>query len=154
MQTTKRLAAGVFITIVAALLTACSSSAPPQMKATIQSIDFLNPNIYNQPSPVVITIYQLKSATAFQQASFFVLANNAAAVLGSDLLDKSEMEIRPKEKQKLEVILAPTANYIGVLAAFRDPDKAQWRQVIPVTPGKKVSLQINLAAQSVAAKLK
>lgn len=142
------------IAVLMVTLAACGSSKPPQMRATIQSVNFLNPNIYNQASPVVITIYQLKSPSSFQQASFFALYNNPTGTLASDLLDKRDIEIRPQQKQKLDILLSTQTNYIGVLAAFRDPDKAQWRQVIQVTPGKNISLQINVATQSLAAKLK
>jgi type VI secretion system protein VasD len=134
-------------------LTACSTSTP-QMETTIQSVNFLNPNIYNQASPVVITIYQLKSPATFQQASFFTLYNNPINTLASDLLDKRDIEIRPQQQQTLNIMLSPQTNYIGVLAAFRDPDKAQWRQVLQVDPGKNIEVQISVATQSVTLKLK
>lgn len=144
----------LILTICTITLTACSSSKPPQMDTTIQSVGFLNPNIYNQASPVVITIYQLKSPSTFQQANFFTLYNNPISTLASDLLDKRDIEIRPQQKQNLTITLSPQTNYIGVLAAFRDPDKAQWRQVIQVVPGKNIDIQINVATQSVTIKLK
>lgn len=134
-------------------LAACSSTSP-HLAAKIQAAGFLNPNIYNQASPVVVTIYQLKSATAFQQANFFALNNNSIVVLGSDLLDKHDLEIRPEQQQTLRLILSPATNYIGVIAAFRNPDTAQWREVVSVKAGKNVKLQINLTTQSVTVQKK
>ncbi len=139
---------------VTLLLAACSSAKSPQMTAAIQSVAFLNPNIYNQASPVVIIIYQLKSPAVFQQANFFALYNNPTATLANDLLDKRDIEIRPQQQQSIHITLSPVTNYIGVLAAFRDPDKAQWRQVVAVTPGKNIAVQINAATQSITVKLK
>lgn len=149
MESIKNLLILLFIFTVAVALTGCSSSKPPRMKTSLESVSYLNPNIYNQPSPVVVTIYQLKSPTAFQQASFFSLYNNASAVLASDFIDKRDIEIRPQQKEKLEITMSPDTSYIGVLAAFRNPDNAKWRQIAPVKPGKNVKLKIDLASQSV-----
>jgi len=143
----------LIILAITLFLTACSSSKPPMMQTTIQSVSYLNPNINNQASPVVISIYQLKSPTTFQQANFFTLYNNPTATLAADLLDKRDIEIRPQQKQNLTVMLSSITNYIGVLAAFRDPDKSQWRQVIAVTPGKNIDLQIDIATQSISLQL-
>jgi type VI secretion system protein VasD len=144
----------IFLVIFMAIfVTGCGSSSPALLKTHVESVSFLNPNIYNQPSPVVITIYQLKSATAFQQTNFFALYSNPTATLSSDLLDKHEIEIRPNQKLDIKQTISPDANYIGILAAFRNPDAAQWRQIIPVTPGSNVKLKINLSAQNLSAKV-
>jgi type VI secretion system protein VasD len=150
-KTTHRLVL-IFLAI-AVMLSACASH-PPQAKTTIQAVEFLNPNIYNQASPVVVTIYQLKSPTTFEQANFFALSNNAQAVLGADLLDKREIEIRPHQKQSLKTVLSTSANYIGVIAAFRDPDTSQWRAIKAIRkPGKDVSIHISLDAQNISLKV-
>lgn len=130
-------------------LTGCFGSKPPQLTATIETGNYLNPNVYNQASPVVVTFYQLKSATVFQQVNFFSLYDNAAKTLGGDLLDKYEVELRPEKTQEIHFNLSPAVNYIGVVAAFREPDRTQWRQVIPVTPGKSVELQATVGAQNI-----
>jgi type VI secretion system protein VasD len=138
-------------TIILALLTlliGCSGS-PSHLATVIRASGFLNPNIYNQASPVVVSIYQLKSATTFQQANFFSLNNNLSAILAADLLDKYNIEIRPEQKQELKLELTPNTNYVGVIAAFRNPDSAQWRQVVAVRPGKNAKVVIILATQSV-----
>jgi len=136
------------------LLIGCSSAPKPgQLDSKIEAVNFLNPNIYNQPSPVVVVFYQLKSETAFQQANFFALYNDPIKALGNDLIDKKEIEIRPQQKQELRQVTSPETTYIGVIAAFRNPDNAQWRQVISVKPGKKVKLLVNLEAQSITTKI-
>lgn len=131
----------------------CASSKPPQLEANLHSASYLNPNIYNQPSPVVVSIYQLKSPTAFQQANFFALYTNPSTTLANDLIDKSEIEIRPDQTQTTKQIISPETNFIGVVAAYRNPDNSQWRRILPIPNGKKVSMQINLAAQAVDIKI-
>ncbi|HVV67767.1 MAG TPA: type VI secretion system lipoprotein TssJ [Gammaproteobacteria bacterium] len=130
------------------LITGCAKTH--HATAAIESTNFLNPNIYQQPSPVVVIIYQLKSSTAFQQANFFALSDNAQTLLGAELLDKREIEIRPGQKQSVPMDLSPEANYIGVIAEFRDPDTAQWRQIKQIKPGKNVKLQIRLSTQNIS----
>lgn len=142
----------LLLAVSALLLLAGCSTRAPHATTTVESVNFLNPNIYHQASPVVVTVYQLKSPTAFEQANFFTLSNNAQATLGADLLDKRDIEIRPKQKQNLRIELSPQTNYIGVVAAFRNPDTSQWRQVKPVKPGKNTKLQISLSTQSVTIK--
>lgn len=132
------------------LLTGCFGSSPPELKAYLQTGNFLNPNIYNAPSPVVVSFYQLKSPTIFQQSNFFNLYNNPEKTLDSDLLDKYEVEIRPGTTQSINFNLLPNANYIGLTAAFRDPDHAQWRQLLQIKPGKSIKLEVNLGAQNIS----
>jgi len=139
---------GVMI-ITSFTLAACFGSSPPELKAHLQTGNFLNPNIYNEPSPVVVVFYQLKSSTAFQQSNFFNLYNSPEKTLGIDLLDKYEVEIKPNNTQNINFNLSPTVNYIGVVAAFRDPDHAEWRQILKVSPGKNIKLEANLSAQTI-----
>lgn len=142
----------IFATLVLSVslfITGCIVSNPPVLHATLETGNFLNPNVYNQSSPVVVTFYQLKSATIFEQVDFFSLYDNPAKTLGTDLIDKYEVELRPEKSQEIHFNLSSTTNYIGVVAAFRLPDHTQWRQVIPVTQGKSVQLQATIGAESI-----
>lgn len=143
-----------FLVLFIICLAAGCSNRPSSLTVNLQTANYLNPDIYKHSSPVVVTIYQLKSAAAFQQANFFALNNNALGVLNTDLLDKQEIELRPKQTERLKIPLSPGANYIGVIAAFRNPDQSQWRRLVKVEPGKNVKLQISLGTQNVIAKTK
>lgn len=135
-------------------LAACSSNPKlPQIETTLQAVNFLNPNIYNQPSPVVVTLYQLKSPMAFEQANFYALYSKPAAVLGDDLVDQREVEIRPRQSLFIQQALAPSASYLGIIAAFRDPDTAQWRRIIAMPNAKKITLRVDVESQSIYAQL-
>src|SRR4051794_11404723 len=91
----------IFVLGASLFLTGCFGVKVPVLSATIETGNFLNPNVYNQPSPVVITFYQLKSATIFQQVDFFSLYDNPAKTLAADLLDKYEVELRPEKSQEI-----------------------------------------------------
>jgi type VI secretion system protein VasD len=59
------------------------------------------------------------------------------AELGADLAGKEEIVLQPGEKRPLTKTLAAGVRFVGVLAAYRDVDRAQWRSVVPVQPGKQ-----------------
>lgn len=123
-----------------------------ELQTNIQAASFLNPNIYNQPSPVVITLYQLKKPTKFQQAIFFNIYNDPAKTLGDELIDKQELEIRPQQTQEVKQLITADTRYIGIVAAFRDPDRSQWRELIAITSKKPSRLLIDLHSQSIYVK--
>jgi type VI secretion system protein VasD len=137
------------------LLMACSSTPkPPQVLTHIQAANYLNPNLDNQASPVVLTFYQLKSPETFKGADFFALYNKPTETLGADLLDKREVEVRPEKLVELEQNMAPNATHIGIVAAYRNPDVAQWKQLLEIPANsKKIKLMVNLETQRLSAKI-
>jgi type VI secretion system protein VasD len=141
--------------LAVSFLTACSfSSKPPQLITSIRSVNYLNPNLDNQASPVVLTFYQLKSPEVFKQSPFFALHNKPTETLGADLLDKREVEIRPDKVIELDQNIAPNATHIGIIAAYRNPDVAEWKQLVEIPVGnKKVKLFVNLATQRLSVKV-
>jgi type VI secretion system protein VasD len=145
----------ITVTLLLVFLTACAStSKPAQLTTTLRSVNYLNPNLDNQAAPVVVTFYQLKSPDTFKQADFFALYNKPTETLAADLLDKREVEIRPEKVQELEQNIATNATYIGIVAAYRDPDVAQWKQLIEIPANeKRIKLLINLETQRLSAQL-
>jgi type VI secretion system protein VasD len=138
----------IFYAVSCMLLIACATNIH-YAKAKIAAASFLNPNVYRQASPVVVTIYQLKSATAFEQANFFELTQNPQDALGSDFIDKEEIEVQPGQQQRLKIALLPTVHYLGVVAAFRNMDMSQWRQVKAIKSERDIGISIHLATQSI-----
>ena len=59
------------------------------------------------------------------------------------------MLLRPGESKKLDLTLPADAKAIAVMAAFRDLDRARWREVRPVTPGKAQTLTVNFGARQI-----
>ena len=141
---------------LALLLTGCSwfAAGAPQANFTIQSASYLNPDIQNNPEPIVVTVYQLKNQFAFKQASYDALANNSAAVLGNDLIDKDIMEVRPGKTLEIAKALSPDTQYIGIVAAYRDINKARWHSLLKVPePGKNANIRLSLESEGVSASI-
>jgi type VI secretion system protein VasD len=137
--------------IVAAGVAGCAGGPKPAIvNAVIEASPTVNPSVSSRPSPLVIRVYELKSPTAFNSADFMSLYQRDQAELGADLVSKEEIVLQPGEKRPMTKTLAVGVRFVGVLAAYRDVDRAQWRSVVPVQPGKQ-RLLIRADERAVAA---
>ncbi len=116
--------------------------APTRIEATIQATEDINPDNDGQASPLVIRLYELKSATAFNNAAFFALYDGDLAELGADLQNREEIELKPGQAVEIERELKPETRFIGIMAAYRDIDNATWRAVQPIEENETAELTI------------
>ena len=120
------------------LLCCISYAAPPHalaadkvaVKTEITTAADLNPNRTGRPSPVALFMFQLKAAEAFQNADYFSLTAAEATVLGGDLIERTQLMLKPGEARPMEAEFDEEARYIGFVAAFRDIENAQWRGLV------------------------
>ena len=110
----------------------------------------LNPSVSQRPSPLLLRIYELKSAAAFNQADFMALYQGDAAALGAELVAREELTVQPGESRPLNKPLNADTRFVGVFAAYRNLEKARWRAVLPVQPGKAQKLTIRADALAVS----
>jgi len=123
---------------VALLLSACGS-APPKpasVTGTVQASAQVNPSASKRPSPVLIRVYELKSAATFTAADFMSLYQRDQGELGGDLLAKEEFVLNPGETRTFAKTLSPDTRFLGVVAAYRDLEHAKWRSVAAVQPNQ------------------
>ena len=117
---------------------------PPKLAISIVAAAQLNPDSRARSSPVVVRIYELKSATQFASADFMALFDQDRTVLASDIVVREEFVMQPGETKAINKLLAPETQAIGVMAAFRDLEQARWRGVALLTPGKDNTVTIHL----------
>lgn len=129
--------------LVLAALAACGSPpkvapVPPKtgVSLRIEATTEINPDFQGRPSPVVVRVYQLRSAGIFQSADFFALQNNETGILGADLLGREEFEVIPGETRALSIDADIEARHLGVVAAYRELDQARWRAVAALVPNQ------------------
>lgn len=135
---------------LALLLAGCGGQPKPTVfKSQIQATAELNPNSAGEPSPVVLRIYELADNRKFNSAEFFELYDNDAAFLGADYLGRTEIVVEPGQTIPYDRSVSPQTAWVGVVAAFRDVETAQWRQTLAVTPEKKTRFSLSLDARSV-----
>jgi type VI secretion system protein VasD len=108
-----------------------------------------NPDARGRASPLTVRVYVLKSPGPFEGADFFSLFEKDQATLGAELVQREELLLRPGESKKLDLTLPADAKAIGVMAAFRDLDRARWREVRPVQTGKAQGFDVNFGARAI-----
>jgi type VI secretion system protein VasD len=130
-------------------LVACSSGPKAaRVSGSIVAAPDLNPSVSGRPSPLVLRIFELRAATAFNQADFLALYQADQATLGAELVQRDELVLQPGETRPYQRQLSADTRFIGVLGAFRNLERAVWRSVAAVQPGR--AQRLTLRADSLA----
>jgi type VI secretion system protein VasD len=127
-----------------ALAAADPAAVPTALELTVVGAPTLNPNAEGRPSPVVVRIYDLAAVHAFEAADFAALFEHPDNVLQADLLTQEEFVVRPGEIQQHNRNLEAHVQALGVVAAFRDLGQAVWHLAVPVKPGRRNFILIDL----------
>lgn len=106
----------------------------PKAALTFMSTNNLN----NGGNPVVVRVYQLKSAGNFQRATLDEFWQDDQAALGSDIVgDPVEVLLHPGETRNIKSIqIESDATYIGVAADFYSPEGDNWREIYQISDQK------------------
>jgi type VI secretion system protein VasD len=82
--------------------------------------------------PTLVRIYQLSDSKLLQKANYDQILSNADNVLGADLLAEHSQVVKPGEGAQLNVPLNKHAQFVAVVALFREPDDAadSWRLML------------------------
>jgi type VI secretion system protein VasD len=130
--------------------------APP--KPSVAELSFvidanLNPDASGRPSPVILRIYELRSVAAFNRADFFSLYERDREQLGPELVSRDELPLMPGGRPQAITTLRSDTRYVGVVAAFRDIERARWRASTPIFVNQTTRMEIKLDRNEVAIKL-
>jgi type VI secretion system protein VasD len=146
------------LSVSLALAVGCASKAPKPARASgsIQANTQLNPSVSGRASPVLLRVYELKSATVFNSADFMALFQGDQATLAADVVSREEMMLQPGEVRPYNKMLAPETRYIAVMAAYRNLERATWRHATPVLVGREqdVVIRADELAVSITVKAK
>ena len=126
--------------LMSLIVIGCASS---QVKVSLQSGQELNQDANRQSLPVVARIYQLKDKTQFESATFNTLWKDDTQYLGQDLLSREEILIYPGDKKIIPLNRQEKAEYIAVVALFRDYKQGSWKSVVPERRKLKIQLENN-----------
>jgi type VI secretion system protein VasD len=135
---------GFVLVCVVMILSACGlfkKKPPPPPEPTHVVLEFeaggdINPDSEGRASPLVLRIYQMKSYSAFEDADFFSLYEKDDQVIGSDLVDKQEILLKPNEKRTVFFEATDDTRIVGLLGIFRDYEKGQWKATTAVQKNK------------------
>jgi type VI secretion system protein VasD len=130
-------------------IVACGSGPKAaSVSGSIVAAPDLNPSVSDRPSPLVLRIFELRAATAFNQADFLALYQADQATLGTELVQRDELVLQPGETRPYQRQLSADTRFIGVLGAYRNLERAVWRSVAAVQPGR--AQRLLLRADSLA----
>lgn len=136
----------------AALAAGCASQPAPTMLAgSVVASAGLNPSVSGRPSPLLLRLYELKSDTAFKQADFMSLYQSDQAALGAEMVAREEIMLQPGQTHPLARALDAQTRHLGVVAAYRDLERAVWRATVAVQPGRANRLTIRAEPLAVSA---
>ena len=111
-----------------------------------------NPDINGKAAPVAVRIYQLTATAKFERGDVFALTEHEQQTLGTDSAGSQEFVIKPGESRTLSFELKPQVQSIGIVALYRDIDRAQWRADAPAATSGPTKLALNIAKLAVTLK--
>jgi type VI secretion system protein VasD len=148
--------AGLALVLAGALLAGCADKPPPPPPPVISRVTLnliagadANPDARGRASPLTVRVYALKTSGAFEAADFFSLFDKDQATLGAEMVQREEFLLRPGDNKKLELSLAPDVKAIGLVAAYRDLERARWRELRMLDVGKTVTFDVNFEARQI-----
>ena len=123
------------------------------LNGSVQAAAGVNPSVSKRPSPLLVRVYELKGATAFNNADFVALFQRDQAELGADMVSREEIMLNPGETRPITKTLATETRFIGVFAAYRDLERARWRAIVAIEVGKKNNLLVRADELAISAAL-
>lgn len=137
-----------------AVLVGCSSPPPPPtvVKLTLSATKDVNPDQAGQGAPLAIRVYQLSSTSAFDGAEFFPLFNNDTNTLKNTLIERDQFILAPGASKTVTITPKDQVTAIGLFAAYRDFQHAQWRADVAVPPHKTTTVTVTAGRSGITAK--
>ncbi|MNN26917.1 Type VI secretion lipoprotein [compost metagenome] len=110
------------------------------------------PPIHDTATPIAFKILQLKDDSLLLNADAEQLWNKTKKALGSTYLSADDYVLLPGQFKFVNFRpIDEDANYIAVVADFRDPNSSTWKQVLRVEPhGQKYALLVTFLGSRVA----
>ncbi len=144
-RTVRRLAMAAGVVAVFLFSGCASPPKPTVVSATLLATATVNPDAHKRPSPLVVRVYELKSTAAFDPADFVSLFERDQATLAAEMASREEFVLRPGETRLWEKTVGPDSRFIGVMAAFRDIERARWKTIVEIKPNVKnvITIQAN-----------
>lgn len=103
------------------------SCATPALKIDLSSDATINTSSDGQSFSVLLRFYQLSDPAIFERSDYDALWRDAAGVLGVTLLDEKELMVEPSTSLSLSLTKHDAAEYLGIVAYFREHESADWK---------------------------
>lgn len=154
-----RFVKAMYVTVMVLLVSACSAvntkvgsalNLDTDFTLTFVAEDNINPDDSNEPSPVIVRMYELKSTKIFEKSNFIDLYERDAEILGKSMIAQQSLKaLKPSEERTANFVLSKDTRYIGLYVEFLQYDNAKYKVTLPVaqanivTSSAKVQLSEN-----------
>lgn len=138
-------AAALFALLAITAVLGLSACTTPRIDVYVASQPNVNPDDSNRPSPVIIRIYELRNDMAFEQADFYTLFEQFYQVLAADILSAKELTCVPGRAYEVNYMpISSDVRFLGIVAGFRQMERAHWRLLVPVNSEDKNEVKIEI----------
>ena len=103
-------------------------------------------------SPVAVRVFQLTNTAKFERADVFALTDREQQTLGTDSAGSQEVILSPSETQTMTIEAKPGVTAIGVVALYREVDRAQWRADAPIKANGPTKLKADVGPLAISLK--
>ncbi len=132
-----------------------AQKVPRTVAIKLHASNTLNVDTNGRPLALVAKIYKLRQKTTFVQATYdtFLNSQNEKEALGTDLLEVKEITLVPGQRYEVLEKVSYEAQYIGIVALFRNPVPARWRVEFPaaLSEGSGIVVGMHACALTVGA---
>lgn len=105
------------------------SGCAPHISLSFAAQEDINPGPRGEPLSVLLRIYQLDSKQQFSHIAYADLVEDGSSALAGQLVDSHELIIRPDERKEIRIPMDDEADYVGIVAFFRNPVGEHWQQI-------------------------
>jgi type VI secretion system protein VasD len=99
---------------------------------TFEADENINRDASGRAMPVLLNVFELRSAGNFEMSDYFDLRDNAQARLGADFLRGDQLMIWPGATEQRSYTSASAPALIGVVAGYQQLEGRTWRMLVPL----------------------
>ena len=107
------------------LLAACGGT-PSRVTFQVRAGTDINPDGNGEAKPTSLRLYLLTAGTHLRSADYFALIEHEQETLGSELLLRRDLTIRPGETRDIRVTVPEDTKEVAAVAGFQQLDQANW----------------------------
>ncbi|GED22709.1 type VI secretion system lipoprotein TssJ [Halomonas halmophila] len=121
---------------------------PSKVDLSMLATENVNPYLGGQGTPLRFQILQLKDDSMLMAAARRQLYTDLEEALGTNYLAHDDFTLLPGQFKFYEPFeLKENTRYIGIIAFYAAPNRAQWKKVVPVDDtGRDYHLLVHLLA--------
>lgn len=120
---------------------------PTTLTLALLADEDINPNDNGEASPLELQVVYLSEDSKLLSSYYEQFENkDLDEVLGKNYIDHQDYAIQPSQYKVISALTLEEDNrYLAVIAYYSDPEKAQWRKVVPLkSKGRHYNVLVHL----------